>query len=238
METRICECCGKEFIVKPSSKQKYCCRECANKSKPKGIKREKPCKEKILVKCAQCGKEEYVIYARSKTYVCCCRECLAEYNKVRYSQKVQCTCPVCGKNFEVKPSRLSRSEILYCSKTCEAVAKQTRYLGENNPNYGNKGEKNPLFRGYALTRSNHMLTEKFVHAPECPNKNRDSRIEEHRYVVWKNHDKFHDVFFIQSENFKIKSEVQVHHINRDHTDNSISNLIPLTKNNIENYTTK
>lgn len=56
MEKFNCKCCGKEFQAKPSTKRKYCSKECANKAS-KG-KPQKSRVEKIKVVCANCGKEE------------------------------------------------------------------------------------------------------------------------------------------------------------------------------------
>lgn len=127
-------CYGKEFEAKPSAHRKYYCKDCSNKAS-KG-KPQKSRVEKIKVVCAECGKEEYVLPSRAEKYVCCSVECLARYNSKRYSQKIKCTCPVCEKEFELKPYSYNRAEVHCCSRECDAIyKKKTRYLGENNLNY-------------------------------------------------------------------------------------------------------
>ena len=54
---------------------------------------------KILVKCAECGKEEYVTPSREKKYRCCSVSCLGKYNSKKYSQKIELICPICGKKY-------------------------------------------------------------------------------------------------------------------------------------------
>jgi len=50
-----------------------------------------------------------------------------------YFYKVDCTCPVCNKAFQVKPSHAELTT--YCSTECMAIGYKIRMRGENNPNY-------------------------------------------------------------------------------------------------------
>ena len=89
---------------------------------------------KILVKCKECGKEEYVPLSRSKTYCCCSVKCLGEYNSKRYSKKIKLICPICGKEYYCKKSSIKHH------RTCGSVDCRHKWLnisrrGTNNPNY-------------------------------------------------------------------------------------------------------
>lgn len=221
----ICEYCGKEFEAKPSAKRKYCSRECSHaaaKGKP-----QKSRVEKVLVTCAVCGKQEYVNPSRAKKYTCCSLECLGKYNSEHFSQKVKCVCPVCGKEFYLKPYEYNRSKTHCCSKECIGKYRETAYLRENNPNYGNKGDKNPLFKGYELTKQNFNLEEKYIYVPDYPGANSNGRALSHRYIVWKNKELFNPIFFDTFTN-DFKENILVHHIDRNHSNNDINNLCCLT----------
>lgn len=87
----------------------------------------------VKVKCAECGKEEYVYKSRAEKYLCCSVECLTKYRRKLNTTKVEKICPICGKHFFVKPSQAKRR--VCCSQTCvREWQKQTR-CGENNGNY-------------------------------------------------------------------------------------------------------
>lgn len=227
----ICEYCGKEFEAKQSSKRKYCCKECSNlgrKGKKIGTK-----VERIKVVCATCGKEEYVLPCRAKNYHCCSVACLAKYNSERYSQKISCICPICGKEFKLKPYSYNRIKSTpCCSKECASKLKETTFIGKNNHQYGLKGKLNASFKDRALPKKNNHVEDMFVYAPEYPDSNKDGRITQHRLNVLRNHKKFNNVFF-EEENkivkFNPKYNINVHHIDGNHSNNALSNLIPLTR---------
>lgn len=68
-----CLNCGKVFIAKKGAKRKFCCKSCSDEYS-KGRVNEKNAKDKIEVKCAYCGKVEFVTPSRAKTYKCCSKE--------------------------------------------------------------------------------------------------------------------------------------------------------------------
>lgn len=229
----ICENCGKEFEAKPSSKRKYCCKKCSDKAR-KGIPNPKLNKQ-VEVTCAYCGKKEMVPPCRTKNYLCCSIECLANYRKEQHLTQVKCVCPVCRKEFWVKPSRVKRTKgDICCSRECSSILRQTTYLGENNPQYGIKGEANASFKGEWISRKNNTITDIFVYAPNRPDSNRDGRITKHRLLVLENYTRFYKGFFTEENGFIVfnsneKLGICVHHINYNHSDNRIENLIPLTR---------
>lgn len=230
MAKQICEFCGKEFNAKPSAHRKYCSKACSSaaikgKPQPKRV-------DRVKVKCAICGKEEEVLPSRAEKYLCCSIECLSKYNSKKYSKKVTIICPVCGKQFEVKPSRVKRSKNICCSLECSNKLRETNMLGENNHQFGLKGHLNTSFKENSLLRWNHEAQDILLYKPERPDSDKYGRIKEHRLKILENYDMFDDIFFITDNGFKVfnpELDIQVHHINSNHLDNDINNLIPLTR---------
>lgn len=221
----ICENCGKEFEAKPSSNRKYCSKKCSNEGR-KGKPNPKLDK-KVEVTCLNCGKVEKVPPCRAKKYTCCSVECLSEYRKNQHLTQVKCVCPICGKEFWVKPYRVKRIKTkICCSKECSSKLQQVTYLGENNHQYGLKGPLNASFKGNLLIKSDDYIYE---YCPEHPKANRDGRVRQHRLIVERNYDKFDPNYFIHIGDLHIlKDEYIVHHINKDKFDNRIENLQILT----------
>ncbi|MGH0406710.1 HNH endonuclease [Bacillus paranthracis] len=54
------------------------------------------------------------------------------------------------------------------------------YLGKDNPNFENRGEKNPLFKGGRRINSRGYV---LVYHPEHPNCDQDGYVMEHRYIM-------------------------------------------------------
>lgn len=89
---------------------------------------------KIEVKCAYCGKIEYVNPSRAKKYKCCSVDCLGKYNSIRYSKKVTLTCPICGKEYECKQSKIHQHRT--CGdKNCRHEWLSKTRTGEGNIRY-------------------------------------------------------------------------------------------------------
>lgn len=138
-------------------------------------------------------------------------------------------CAYCGKEFKAKPSAKRQ----YCSKECANKLKETTYLGENNHQFGLKGYLNSSFKGLKTKKYNNHLEDVWVYRPDHPESNKDGRITEHRLNVLDNYTKFDPCFFIKVDNYIIFNpdktlKICVHHINGNHSDNNINNLIPLT----------
>lgn len=99
-----CEYCNKEF--KTDKEKRFCSRECYSKfCKETNCLKGKNTKEKVLVTCAECGKQEYVNSSRAKKYVCCSRGCIGKYNSKRYNKQIEKVCPICGVTFTCKKSK-------------------------------------------------------------------------------------------------------------------------------------
>lgn len=223
---KICEQCGKPFKCKPSSNRRFCSRECSTEAH-RGVPNPKNAKEKVRVQCAVCGKVEYVLPSRAKNYVCCSRECSSKLASKRYTNRISVNCEVCGKPINMKPSQYERAEHHCCSVECSNELKKTTYSGEGNPQFGLLGPLNASFKNSDLLRKNGHLDEVFVYSPDTPGANKGGRITLHRKLITDNKHLFDPIFF--DESGKLLSTIQVHHIDTNHNNNSLDNLIPLTK---------
>lgn len=121
---KICPICGTTFITIPSNNQKYCSRECANKSRKTG--------EDVV--CDYCGKtfyrNRYHInrQAKKQQHQFCSLECQINF---KYDQTHEIRkCEVCKKNFEVYKNSTQR----FCSDKCQHIW-QITIVGELNPNF-------------------------------------------------------------------------------------------------------
>jgi len=175
--------------------------------------------------CANCHKEVEIRHKHrvSLENIFCSRECSSEYIK---NKNLNCTCPVCGKKFHRKPYELKRNNkhIPCCSMKCLSEYRKLKYLGENNPNYNNRGDKNPLFRGDALIHGGY----RWLYVPEHPFTVECGRVREHRIVAEKY--LLTDECSVEINGKKYLSpEYDVHHINQDKLDNRLENLQILTR---------
>lgn len=175
--------------------------------------------------CLICGKEFQVPSCR-KTAKYCCQQCRQEALK----GELNCTCEICGKRFHLKPYRLNKYKHHCCSKDCMAKWKALHYLGSSNHQYGLKGELNASFGGVELLKKNHNIVDIRVYDPTHPYSDKDGRVLKHRLIVEQNYKLFDQKYF-ETINGRVvlKKTSQVHHLNEDHNDNRIENLIPVTK---------
>ena len=137
----ICEVCGKKFeSYEPNSK--FCSIECYN---------NKRCSDKVQVKCAVCGKIEFVSPSRYKKYKCCSVECLGKYNSKKYNKQVTLMCPICGKEYKCKQSKIEHHRTCGDANCRHQWLKQTR-TGKNNSNY--RHVETELMK-FSITKENH-----------------------------------------------------------------------------------
>src|SRR5699024_1406120 len=108
--------------------------------------------------------------------------------------------------FLTKKSHLQRRKT--CSKRCDSRRKRTMYQGGGNPNFGNRGEINPIYKGGTVSSYGYKLIKK----PEHPNAGVDGYIFEHRYVM--------------SEHIgrHLREDEVVHHKDENRLNNEINNL--------------
>ena len=128
----ICENCKKTFSGKRTT-TRFCSRQCYIEYHEKNGWPKKQT-NKVKVVCAECRKEEYVSYSRSKSYKCCSVECLAKYNSKKYSKRVTLQCPICGVYYECKQSKIQQHRTCG-SKECRSKWLSITRKGRNNANY-------------------------------------------------------------------------------------------------------
>ena len=131
---------------------------------------------------------------------------------------IKLTCQICGNDFYVRKHEVYRRKT--CSTKCSGERKRTMYTGENNPNFGNRGHNNPMFKGGVRT-SNYGYT--LIYKPEHPNARSDGYILEHRYVMSEH-------LMRPLEDWEV-----VHHKDENKQNNSIDNLEVMTLSEHQAY---
>lgn len=178
--------------------------------------------------CEQCGKEFKVINSRKNSARFCCKACVDESKKA--AANVVCT--NCGEAFHMKPfqqNRYSRNHGFFCSRACFAEAKKRLMAGSNNHQYGLKGDLNSSFKGMEVSRKNNKQVDILIHAPNHPYEGNAGRVRNYRLAVETNYEKFDKDFFDYiNGSYYLKPKIHVHHIDGNHDNNDIENLIPLT----------
>ena len=134
-----------------------------------------------------------------------------------------CECVVCGKKMYVRPNRLKRTKHgITCSLECSSKNRSGWFKGENNHQYGLKGELNASFKSYKRINNAGYVT---VYTPEHPFHNYQGRVLEHRLVVEQHSDMYDDKYFVVINGKKyLMPCYDVHHINEIVTDNRPENL--------------
>lgn len=156
---------------------------------------------------------------------CCSVECMSAYRKEQ--SDLNCKCAVCGKAFHRKPSYVKKTKHpLTCSRACLAKLRASIYKGGANPNYGNRGAKNPLYKD-GLTKHSNYLWEFAPDHPFSP-ASCAQRVRKHRLVA--------EQYLLTNENSVeingkryLKPEYDVHHIDGDKYNNAPNNLMVLTR---------
>ena len=175
--------------------------------------------------CLTCGKEFQVPHWR-KSAKYCCSKCRQEALK----GELNCECEICGKKFHLKPYMLNASKHHCCSTECLNKLKSILYKGNGNHQYGLKGELNSSFKGVEIEKRNNNLIDIFVYDPTHPYSNKYGRVTKHRLVVEQNYYNF-DFKYFEEINGRIvlRKSSHVHHIDGNHNNNDITNLIPVTR---------
>ena len=143
------------------------------------------------MKCKNCGKEyEHNNYAYPGFCSYACYEKWARFHK-----EPNCTCPVYGTKFYMKPYRIKRvKHQVCCSKECDSKFRSQWFCGKNNHQYGLLGALNSTFKhGIIKSRYGYLL----VLAHDHPFRTCGNRVFQHRLVVEQNADLFDQKFFIE-----------------------------------------
>ena len=178
--------------------------------------------------CKICGKTFNVPYGRRNTAKYCSIECRDK--SLHGENNVKCC--ICGKEFHLKPCKIKNRKLdgFCCSRKCFAEYKKIYFKGENNHQYGLKGELNASFKGKELSDKNHNNIDIMVYAPNHPFANKHGRVCKHVLVVEENYKNYNkDFFFEKDGKYYLKKGYNVHHIDKNHNNNSPDNLDVLTR---------
>lgn len=210
-----CECCGKEMHIPPSKVQKikFCSWDCRVKAGTK------------IVDCKVCRKKFATKAHKDQEY--CSPKCYQSTQKgsKRSSSfsviKPSVICELCNKEFVVVPSRIGKAR--FCSIECRVnspeLARQQseKQSGENHWRWA--GGVYKLKHGYtraksyqpgsSVARKGHREEMLKWMLEECPN---------HRFLEES-----------RGGGKKIRSDIEVHHIDRVRDNNARSNLMAVTK---------
>ena len=185
--------------------------------------------------CENCGKEFKVIKCRENTAKYCCKQCSDESKKA--SNNVICS--FCGKPFHMKNFRINkynRNLGIFCSRECASKAKKIYYSGKGNHQYGLTGDKNASFKNEDLIYKNHKINDIYVYFPNHPYCNKSGRVKLHRLLVEEHYYLFPIKYFEYNNGWWVlKKNIDVHHLDKNHDNNVISNLIPCTRSEHRNY---
>jgi hypothetical protein len=176
--------------------------------------------------CKNCGK---VFDEIRKPKDFCSSRCYDNYKK--WNNVPNCKCPICGIKFWTRPSRIAKTEHpICCSKECEAKQRSKWFSGEGNHQFGLKGELNSSFKGAEICRNNNTVVDILVYDPTHPYSDPNGRVLKHRLVVEQNYKLFDSKFFLnEGGRIVLKKEYQVHHKDKNHNNNDVSNLEVLTR---------
>ena len=153
--------------------------------------------------------------------------------KVKKELELNVVCANCGKAYHLKPYQLYRNRPtkgFFCSRQRSNEFKKTWFRGENNHQFGLKGEKNASFKGQETYKRNHRHLDIKVYAPNHPFADANGRVKKQRLLVEENYQLFDEKYFvIINGKHYLPNNIAVHHKDLNHNNNAIENLEPLTK---------
>jgi len=118
----------------------------------------------------------------------------------------------------------------FCSRTCCNEYRKTWFIGENNHQYGLKGDKNSSFKGQQTRKKNNYVYDNWIYCPKHPFANKNGRVKSFRLLVEQNYQLFDKKYFVEiNGKYYLPNNIVVHHKDLNHYNNKIENLEPLTK---------
>lgn len=142
------------------------------------------------------------------------------------ADKLNMTCPICGKRFHLKPSKAKVDNNHYCSRPCHNLAKKEYQKGSGNHQYGLRGPLNPTWKGGTRLSS---YGYKLVQCPDHPFAwKKSGYVFEHRLVAEKYLLTDENSVTINGKRY-LSPDYVVHHINEDKLDNRVENLAVMTE---------
>lgn len=213
-----CVECNKEFVVKPyrADVQKFCNKECRKAHLGKRLTRV----------CECCGKEFDTwlsqIVGNSRRF--CSVECRKKAqpaqplpNKAKRAPVFK-VCKTCETEFRVPPSRADTAR--YCSQSCKGQDPEYRLATSKLQ----RAEKSQRFAGAQVIRHGYMTEDSWGET-----KKRETY--SHRLVVADailRENPSHPFLVVIDGVARLNPKIDVHHIDRDRLNNSLSNLLAVT----------
>ena len=179
----------------------------------------------VKLTCDYCGKEFVCYHKERMSHInhFCSKKCEGEYRKAHNPNWQPCA--ICGKLIYVKPHKKNGKHPHCCSRKCLGILRSKLYIGCNNPNYGNTGSNNPLWKSDNRTSYYGYI---LVRKPDHPFANCDGFVFLHRLIA--------EQYLLTDENSVVVDGVrylspcfEVHHIDFDKTNNNPANLQILSK---------
>lgn len=177
--------------------------------------------------CLVCSSDFEVPHWRKGTAKYCSSGC----QRVSLKAKPNTYCTYCNSHFHKKQSHKDKVILgNFCSLDCLSLFKKDYFKGSNNHQYGLKGCLNSSFKGSEIQKANNKLVDIKIYVPNHPNTDKSGRVSKHRYLVENNYQLYDAKYFeILEGKYYLKKEIEVHHIDENHDNNSIDNLMPVTK---------
>lgn len=138
---------------------------------------------------------------------------------------LNCVCPVCNKKFHLKPYALSKDDTHCCSKECLKEVKRQKMSGENNHQFGLRGSLNATWKSDEKRNS---YGYKLIRVEGHPFANTDGFVFEHRLIAEKYLLNEENSIEIDGKRY-LRQDYVVHHIDENKKNNSIENLMVMTK---------
>lgn len=174
--------------------------------------------------CDYCGKKVLIYHRKRLEYnnIYCSHKCESLHRKSLVRPNVKCA--YCGKEFYCQPHHLKKTKNPCCSKQCSILLRKITYKGENNPQYGLKGNLNASWKSdIKITNYGYRKIRVLDH----PFHDCDGFVFEHRLVA--------EQYLLTPENsieyngkYYLNPELIVHHINENKLDNRVENLCVCT----------
>lgn len=138
---------------------------------------------------------------------------------------LNCECPICHKKFHLKPSQIKKTKNNYCSRECHREAKKIYMAGSKNHQYGKKGHRNASWKS-DVKESRYGYVQ--IRVLDHPFRDGDDFVFEHRLVAEKYLLNDENSLIINGKRY-LSPKYVVHHIDFDRKNNSVDNLMVMTK---------